>query len=166
VWRVMCRPRYISRHTPSGGFECRESDGEALGIRMFAGAARLADGCAVEALETLTQHRSVTLVSKAACYVNHPGGINPQKVAVIREVMNRTKGKAVDHRRDSLGRGVRDDVRGLNEIVAPERAHRAPLAVGAQYILPEPLYRIAPPSRSISSSYGLGFPASLWRSSV
>jgi len=62
----------------------------------------LLDSRAVESLQTLAQHGSVTLVPEAPGYVYSTLRIDAQQVPVVCKVMNGAERKPIDHRRDSL----------------------------------------------------------------
>jgi len=47
--------------------------------------------------------------------VDHAPGVDAEKIAVEREVMDRAQRNPIEHRGDALLLGVRNDVRGLDE---------------------------------------------------
>ena len=61
-------------------------------------------------------------------------GVDPEHVAVEREVMDRAQRQPVDDGGDALGLDVGDDVRGLDERALAQRADRAAVPVGAHHV--------------------------------
>jgi hypothetical protein len=93
----------------------------------------------VESLEAFAQHRSVVLLAKPARDVHASGGVDPQEVPVVGEVVNRTEREPVDYGGNAFWRRVRHDVRRLDEFALPEGADRAAMLVGPEDIISEAL---------------------------
>ena len=106
---------------------------------MVGRSSRLSNGFAVESLQALAEHGAVTFLPKAPSDVNHTCWVYTEQIAVIGQVVDGAERQAVDDRSHAFGRGVRHDVSRLNEIVSPQRADRAPLAIRPEYVLAETL---------------------------
>jgi hypothetical protein len=64
---------------------------ESLRVRAIGGPARHEDGFAVEALQPGAQHRSVALAQHAAGDVHDATRVDPEEVAIEREVVDRAR---------------------------------------------------------------------------
>lgn len=106
---------------------------------MVGGAARSENRCSVEALDAFTQHGSITFPTHPPGDVDHAAGIDPKKIAVVREVMDRTESKSVHDCSDALWRGVGNNVCRLNEVALTQRADCAAMGIRPQNVLSEPV---------------------------
>ena len=80
----------------------------------------------MEALDPAAQHRTVVLVEESPSDVDDASRIDPEKVPVVREVMDRAQRDPVHDGCDAARVPVIDDVRRLEKCCLPEPAHRAP----------------------------------------
>jgi hypothetical protein len=75
----------------------------------------------MEALQSGSQHRPVGLASKPVGDVHDAARVDPEQVAIEREVVDRAQGEAVHHRGDALGIDVGHDVGSLDERALAQR---------------------------------------------
>lgn len=85
------RARAVSRGSP----ERRGPHPEPFGIWTFIGSARLQDRRAVESLRTAAEHGTIVLVEQSPSDMHDAARIDPEKVAIVRKVMDRAQGNSV-----------------------------------------------------------------------
>lgn len=125
-----CRTARTERPSPHRR-ELRKSDLEATGIWTLIASTTLQDFCPVEPLQSIAQPGAVDFVEQPTSDVNDSPRIDPEQIAVVREMVDGAQCDAVGDRCQTGWIAIVHNVRRLKQRCLTELAHRAPNGVGA-----------------------------------
>ncbi|MBI3403255.1 MAG: cupin domain-containing protein [Acidobacteria bacterium] len=100
-------------------------------IRLPRISTRREQSCAVESLKTMNQHRAVRLIEHVLPHFDNGVGRDSNEVPIEGGMMKLAQREAVGNGRHAERIRIRHDMRGLEQFVAFEPAHRTVMLIGA-----------------------------------